>query len=116
MSKSPFPLSGCLNGNTCIIWEKSHSLSKAQVGSYLYLFGTVPETHLEAIFSLKNGKLCLHYSFYSPPVTSETIITRYLLNDRENIIFQTILDRAEEIHEPEVKNLLEHEVLGAEYW
>lgn len=99
-----------------ILWEEARRLSKAKVGSYLYLFGTLPETQLEAIFSLKNQKLCLHYSFYSPPITSKTIITRYYLNNQENLIFLTLFDKAEEMHELELKDLSEHEVQGAEYW
>jgi hypothetical protein len=116
INKSPFILSGLLDGTTCIIWEESRTLLKAQVGSYAYLFGTVPETHLEAIFSLQSSNLYLHYSAYLPPGSSETLITKYRLNEKENRIFKALINRAEEIHEPEVKNLLEDEVQGAEYW
>jgi hypothetical protein len=116
INKSPFILSGLLDGTTCIIWEESRTLLKAQVGSYVYLFGNAPETPLEAIFSLQSGNLYLHYSAYLPYGSAETLITKYRLNEKENRIFKALIDRAEEIHESEVKNLLENEVQGAEYW
>ncbi|VEP15435.1 conserved hypothetical protein [Hyella patelloides LEGE 07179] len=119
VNKSPLPsgLRPSLFGYTSYIsWEESRNLLKAQVGSYLYLSGAIPETDLEAIFSLKYGKLYLHYSAYLPPSASETLITRYRLNEKEDRIFKALFDRAEEMHEPEVKNLSEHQVQGAEYW
>lgn len=119
IDKSPLPsglLSSLSEYTSYILWEESRTLLKAQVGSYLYLFGTRPETHLEAIFSLKYGKLYLHYSAYLPPSTSETLITKYCLSEKEDRLFKALLDRAEEIHEPKIKNLSEHEVQGAEYW
>jgi hypothetical protein len=113
--KSPFPLLSLYDGSSCILWERSHQLFKAQVGSYLYLAGFEHETTLEAIFSLKHEKLHLHYSAYLPPASYETVVTKYCLNEKEQSIFKVLFDKAEKIDEPEDKNLSEYEVRGAEY-
>lgn len=115
VNKSPLPLSGRTNGITCIVWEQSRSLLKAKVGSYLYLAGFECETILEAIFSLKQGKLYLHYSAYLPPSGYETVVTKYCLNEKEGSIFKALFDKAEEIYEPEIENLSKYELQGAEY-
>jgi hypothetical protein len=55
-------------------------------------------------------------SIYLPIITSETLITKYRLNEKEERIFKTLFHKAEEIHEQEVENLSEHEVQGVEYY
>ena len=112
---SPVP-SGLWHGDPYILWERSRNLTKAKVGNYLYLFGSENETQLEAIFSSKNEKLYLHYSAYLPPAQYKTLVTKYCLNEKEQSIFKDLFDKAEEIHEPEAKNLSDFEIQGAEYY
>lgn len=114
--KSPFPRIGLLNKKSCIIWEESRNFLKAKVGNYLYLSSSRYETQLEAIFSLENGKLYLHYSAYLAPAPYETLITRYCLNEYEQNLFKDLFDKAEKIDETKAEHLLEYEVRGAEYW
>ena len=114
--KSPLPTLGLPGGVSCIWWERSRNLSKAKVGNYLYLDGVDNETQFESIFSMKNNKLCLHYSACLTPSYYEIIVTKYYLNNKEQSIFETLFSKAKEIYEPELESISEYEVRGAEYY
>lgn len=117
INQSPLPIMGLLDGTSCPIWEQSKRLFKAQVDSYIYLAGFECETTLEAIFSLQQEKLYLHYSAYLPaPAQYETLVTKYCLSEKEENIFKDLLNKAEVIYETEIKNLSKYEVQGAEYY
>ena len=104
-------------GNLAAAWENAQALSKFKVGDYLYLHGVESESSLEAIFSFKEDRFCLHYSaILHHPADYETVVTRYYLDSQEQQLFSKLIEKANEITDNSMDSLEDSEVHGAEYW
>ncbi|MEZ7503312.1 hypothetical protein QO189_12605 [Psychrobacter sp. Arc29] len=104
-------------GNLASAWENAQDLSKFKVGNYLYLHGVKSESSLEAIFSFKEDRFCLHYSaILHHPADYETVVTRYYLDSQEQKLFSKLIEKANEITDNSIDSLEDSEVHGAEYW
>ncbi|MGP9492709.1 hypothetical protein [Psychrobacter sp. AOP7-B1-24] len=98
-------------------WENVQDLEKCKVGNYLYIHGVKPESSFELILSYEKEKICLHYSatLYHP-ADYETVITRYFLNDKEQKLFEKLIEKASEITDTSMNSLEGDQIYGAEYW
>jgi hypothetical protein len=81
------------------------------------LSGHECETSLEMIFSYVGDKICIHYSAtLHTPAWYETKVTKYFLNESENIAISKVITKATEIFEENKDTLQENQVYGAEYY
>jgi hypothetical protein len=115
--KSPLSYIGQQNGTSLVQWSGANYLFKAKVGDYWYLSGHECETSLEMIFSYVGDKICIHYSAtLHTPAWYETKVTKYFLNESENIAISKVITKATEIFEENKETLQENQVYGAEYY
>ena len=110
-------IGGQPNGTSSIQWSEASYLLKAKVGDYWYLSGHECQTSLEVIFSYVGDKICIHYSAtLHTPAWYETKVTKYFLDESENIVISDRVKKATEIFEPNKYTLQENQIYGAEYW
>ena len=83
----------------------------------MYLHGVESESSFELILSYEKEKICLHYSailYY--PADYETVITRYVLDSKEQKLFEKLIEKASEITDVSMDSLEDNQIYGAEYW
>lgn len=111
-----FPLCGLSDGSSYSLWEEAKNLCKANIGSYIYLYGYIPEILLEAIFKIESDGMYLLFHAYLPPAYYETDVLRYKLTSDEHRLFHHLLSIAQDISEEHVTLLSDDEIQGASYY
>nr|WP_086940648.1 hypothetical protein [Thaumasiovibrio occultus] len=115
--QSPLSYIGLANGSSTLQWQDAYGVIKSKVGDFIYLSGSECETSLDAILSIDNDKMCLHYSAtLHNPSYYETIIAKYYLSSEESNVFNRLLAQAKEVEDISIESLDENHVYGAEYW
>ena len=99
------------NSNKKLEWSDAGGLWKCSIEEYIFLGGSSNEISLEAIFSIENGRLCLHYSAtLAHPAFYETVVTKYFLNEYEHNTLTHLINIAPEEKEYFVQNIGETQI------
>ncbi|WP_185234715.1 hypothetical protein [Teredinibacter franksiae] len=115
--KSPLSYVGQPEGPPRMQWQNTRKVFMAKIGDYIYLSGSECETSLEVILSHEGDRICIHYSAtLHAPAFYETKITKYYLDSIEYKLFRQLFVKAELIEDYSYKDIMENQVLGAEYW
>lgn len=115
---SPFSKHKLPDGRSALYWENLDYISKTPVDKYIYLSasGNVG-VKLEAILSSESGGIRLHFSsLWHEYFAEEPVITKYMLNSKEKIVFERILRSADVFVDHSYDDLPKNRVYGAEYW
>jgi len=115
--KSPLSYVGQPEGPPRIQWQDTRKVFMAKILDYIYLSGSECETSLEVILSYEGDRICIHYSAtLHAPAFYETKITKYYLDSIEYKLFKRLFAKAELIEDYSYRDIMENQVLGAEYW
>lgn len=122
-NQSPLPYLGQDAVSSWLGWkstwqiDNSWRFEKYELDDYIYLMSSGSEYMSEAILSYKEDALYLHYSADLPSIGSySTIITKYRLTHKEQVLLQQILPKATTLMDTSSEVLTANQIRGADYW
>lgn len=101
-----------------INWEGDINIRSAYINQYIYLYRNdgIAETDIELILSRESDKFCVHYSAVRCEYSDYSArITKCFPDKIEQILIESLLDKAEVVVDNSADKLTVGKIFGAEY-